>query len=293
MATHQDSRTTMVTFPSHSISASGPPSVLVATSAFGHSLIAEHGQAAILPRLKEAGADGVEIRRELLPEGFDDFEALGEACAEQSLSLVYSAADALWSGDSLASGLMTRLEESRRLGAVAVKFSLGQYPPDASPSSRANAWQRLNERLTPPDMPLLLVENDQTQDGGTVAPLAASLADADAAGCPLFMTFDIGNWHWVGADPLAAAERLGPYVRYLHCKGVVFSQGRPHASVPDTEELKGWQGLMAHFPQGVTRAIEYPLQSPQLQDFTRGQLNRLRELHACVQDPGTPPVIND
>ncbi|SDG45674.1 Xylose isomerase-like TIM barrel [Onishia taeanensis] len=280
MATHQDSRTTMVTFPSHSSAASGPPSVLVAASAFGHALIAEHGQAAILPWLKAAGANGVEVRRELLPEGFDDFEALGEACAEQSLGLIYSAADALWHGDSLAPGLMTRLEESRRLGAAAVKFSLGQYASDASPSPRADAWQRLNQQLEQPKTPLLLVENDQTQDGGTIAPLAATLADAEAAGCPLYMTFDIGNWHWVGADPLAAAERLGPYVRYLHCKGVVFGQGRPHASVPDAEELKGWQGLMAHFPQGVTRAIEYPLQSPQLQDFTRGQLNRLRALHA-------------
>ncbi|MGB8713003.1 MAG: hypothetical protein WCD50_07745, partial [Onishia taeanensis] len=140
----------MVTFPSHSTGTSGPPSVLVAASAFGHALIAEHGQAAILPWLKAAGADGVEIRRELLPEGFDDFEALGEACAEQSLGLIFSAADALWNGDSLSPGLMTRLEESRRLGAAAVKFSLGQYPPNASPSSRTDAWQRLNEQLAHP-----------------------------------------------------------------------------------------------------------------------------------------------
>ncbi|WP_240724924.1 sugar phosphate isomerase/epimerase family protein [Onishia niordana] len=271
-------RASMVPFPSHLSASPDSAAVLVATSAFGHSLIAEHGQAAVLPWLKEAGADGVEIRRELLPDGFDDFEALGRAGADASLGVVYSAADALWHGDSLAPGVMTRLEESRRLGALAVKFSLGHYASDASPASRATAWQQLCEALNGTATPLLLIENDQTAEGGTLAPMAAILADAKAAGCPLYMTFDIGNWQWTGVDPLAAAQALGPYVRYLHCKGVSVERDRLHASVPDDRELAEWRALLAHFPAGVTRAIEYPLQGSPLVDVTREQFNRLRPL---------------
>ena len=277
-ARHLAPHASMVSFPSHGAATAEPPAVLVATSAFGHSLIAEHGQAAVLPWLRQAGADGVEIRRELLPDGFDAFEALARACAEASLSVVYSAADALWNGDGLAPGVMARLEESRRLGALAVKFSLGHYASDASPASHASAWQQLCDALRATATPLLLVENDQTPQGGTIDPLAATLADARAAGCPLYMTFDIGNWRWTGADPLTAAQTLGPYVRYLHCKGVVFTRDTPHASVPTPQALSEWQALLAHFPRGVTRAIEYPLQGPRWVSVTRSQLNRLRDL---------------
>ena len=43
---------------------------------------------------------------------------------------------------------------------------------------------------------------------------------ADGAGLDLGMTFDMGNWHWVGECPLRAAEALASRVRYVHCKGV-------------------------------------------------------------------------
>ena len=249
------------------------PSVLVATSAFGHRMIAQQGQAAMLPCLSNAGADGVEIRRELLPEDFDDFDALGRACDEHGLTVVYSAADELWSGDMLSPSLPARLDEAAALGAVAIKLSLGHYP-----GTSTDTWQRLSALIAASPVAWVMVENDQTRDGGTVAPLLACLEDATGAGCPLHMTFDIGNWHWTGDDPVLAADRLGRFVAYVHCKGIVFGQGRPHASVPDLAEMQAWQQLMSHFPRGVPRAIEYPLQAPELTGFVREQLERLRAL---------------
>ena len=59
----------MVSFPPLLTGAEDTPATLVATSAYGHDAITTHGQAAVLPWLNAAGADGVEIRRERLPAG--------------------------------------------------------------------------------------------------------------------------------------------------------------------------------------------------------------------------------
>ncbi|CAM3578461.1 sugar phosphate isomerase/epimerase family protein [Halomonas lysinitropha] len=265
------SRFQMAPFPSLLSGAADAPAALIATSAYGQDLIAELGQAAVLPWLAAAGADGVEIRRELLPVGFADFSGLGRACAEQGLAVIYSAPEGLWQAGRLAEDLDERLGEAAGLGALAIKVSLGHYPV-----GNRTDWVALRERLTA--APPLLVENDQTLEGGTQEPLAACLEDAAAAGCPLGMTFDIGNWHWTGSDPLAAARRLGPFVRYLHCKGVVRHGGRLKASVPDDEELSAWRELLDHLPAQLPRAIEYPLQGQDLAALTADELARLRRL---------------
>lgn len=251
----------------------GRPALLVATSAYGHDQVARLGQAGLLPWLVEAGADGVEIRRELLPEAFVDFAGLGRACAAAGLTVVYSAADALWQGEIAAPTVAERLTEADALGAIAIKFSLGRYT-----AGDTSVWTELRAILASSEVPLVMVENDQTVEGGTLEPLASCLADAEQAGCPLAMTFDIGNWRWTGSDGVTAAQRLGRHVRYVHCKGIEIRQDRPHACVPREAELDAWQTMMAHFPAGVPRAIEYPLQAADPVGLTRQELGRLAAL---------------
>ena len=251
----------------------GRPSLGVAASAYGHDAILRHGQAGILSWLAEAGADAVEIRRELLPDGFDDFAGLGRACADHGLGVVYSAANALWRGDAPHPDIALRLAEARALGANAAKFSLGLYERGA-----ASAWKAMNRVLGETTVPLVMVENVQTPEGGTLAPLAIFLADAEHAGCPLAMTFDIGNWRWTGEHAMQAARRLGRHVRYVHCKGTQAQGDRLSACVPDDATLAEWQPLMAQFPHGIPRAIEYPLQGSDLIALTRQQLERLASL---------------
>ncbi len=246
------------------------PAQLIATSAYGHAAIAAHGQQGVLPWLAAAGATGVEIRRELLPAGFDAFAALGKACARQRLSVVYSTADELWQDDAPAVTLDKRLAEAAALGARAIKFSLGNYR-----HGPAEAWTTLRAALAAVPVAQVMVENDQTPQGGTLEPLATCLHDAEQADCPLTMTFDIGNWAWTGGDAEDAASRLGRYVRYVHCKGVAWRDGQPHAAVPSAEELHDWRALFAAFPTSVPRAIEYPLQGEDLVAVSRDELARL------------------
>lgn len=267
----QFSRSRMVSFPLLLSGTSDAPATLVATSAYGHEAIAAHDHTAVLSWLAAAGADGVEIRRELLPPDFADFIGLGQACADLGLAIVYSAPERLWEVDQFATYLDKQLIEATALGAVAVKIPMGHYPGGSQVD-----WAALRERLAA--APPLLIENDQTLEGGTLEPLAACFEDAASAGCPLGMTFDIGNWLWTGNDPLAAAKRLGPFVRYLHCKGVVCDQEHLRASVPDDGELAAWCTLLTHLPTQVPRTIEYPLQGQDLAAITAEQLARLRHL---------------
>lgn len=265
------SRSRMVSFPQLLSGTSDVPATFVATSAYGHEAIAAHGHTAVLSWLAAAGADGVEIRRELLPAGFADFVGLGRACADLGLAIVYSAPERLWEVDQFAPYLDKQMIEATALGAVAVKIPMGHYPGGSQVD-----WVALRARLAA--APPLLIENDQTAEGGTLGPLSGCLEDAASAGCPLGMTFDIGNWHWTGNDTLAAAQRLGPFVRYLHCKGVVCDQGHLRACVPNDGELAVWHTLLAHLPTQVPRAIEYPLQGQDLTTITAEQLARLRHL---------------
>ena len=82
------------------------------------------------------------------------------------------------------------------------------------------------------------------------------------------MTFDMGNWRWNGVDPELAARTLAPHVRYVHCKGVREDKGKLKA-VPLQAQDSDWQQLMAHFPKGILRAIEFPLVGSDLEEVTR------------------------
>ena len=114
----------------------------------------------------------------------------------------------------------------------------------------------------------LLVENDQTAHGGALAAMARFLAAAREAGLPVGLTFDIGNWRWVGEDAQQAARLLAPYVRYVHCKAVQEDGGRLSACAV-SEADPAWRAVFAHFAPGVQRAIEFPLEGADLVAETR------------------------
>lgn len=261
----------MVSFPLLLSGASDASATLVAISAYDQSTVTAHGYSTILSWLTLAGADGVEIRRELLPVGFEDFIGLGRTCADLDLAVIYSAPERLWEVDRFAADLDKQIVEAAALGAVAIKVPMGHYPGENQVD-----WVALSERLAA--APPLLIENDQTPEGGTLEPLAACLEDASSAGCPLGMTFDMGNWLWTSTDPLEAARRLGPFIRYLHCKGVVSDHGQLEASVPDERELSALHSLLTYLPAQLPRAIEYPLRGENLLAITAEQLTRLRHL---------------
>lgn len=254
-----------------------PPEIAITTSAFGADGVRTQGQAVWLDLIAAAGASHVEIRAELFTEA-PDFAALGAAIRAAGLGCVYSVPLELWpeTDAALSPRLPEALAEARLLGADTLKVSLGHY--------RAAAELAALAPLLTDAGPQLLVENDQTAQGGRIEPLRAFIQAARAAQLPVGLTFDVGNWRWQDEDPLQAARLLGPDVRYLHCKAVRRRAGGLHAVPPEAADLLAWQGLMTYFPRGLRRAIEFPLMGADLLAETRRQVAALRTLDGHAQE---------
>jgi len=122
----------------------------------------------------------------------------------------------------------------------------------------------------------LLVENDQTLHGGRIEPMQRFFTEVERLGLPVKMTFDIGNWQWQDQSALTAARLLGRHVDYLHCKAVARRpDGKLVALPPGATDLHLWEQLLKHMTQGITRAVEFPLQGDDLIDVTAQQVATL------------------
>ena len=259
------------------------PEVFVSLSSFGTTEVRRHGQLGFAALCADAGADGVEVRGELLSEASavsSELHALGGLARERGLSLVYSSPDGLWTdtGQFDDSALLRALEHAQDLGAPRLKMSIGAYnPTDTAGMARMAHLLAILPAHSPTKKPVeLVVENDQTLGAGTLPPLQAFFTAMQTVGLPsseqpLGMTFDMGNWHWTGEDPLLAAQLLASRVVYVHCKGV---QRQPHqwVAVPMAASTAPWRTLLRALPAAVPRAIEYPLQGDDLLSVTRVQV---------------------
>ena len=244
--------------------------VLISLSSFGAAEVRRHGQLWFTRLAREAGADGVEVRGELLVDAASELPAIRRAMEEWGAPVVYSSPEPLWGTDGSPdfAAVQRALDAARLLGAKRLKISSGELAGAAAADIR-----RLAEAVAGIE---LLIENDQTPGAGTLDALQAFFAAADAAATPLGMTFDMGNWHWMGEEPLAAARALGPRVRYVHCKGVQ-RQPRRWVAVPVADSAAPWRALLRAMPRGLPWAIEYPLVGDDLLATTRAEIRQLRE----------------
>ena len=262
----------------------GAPPILISLTAFGAAEVRRHGQLWFTRLSHQAGADGIEVRSELLVDAASELPAVAAYVRETGLRVVYSSADPLWNADGTlnTAALDTALTASHALGAPRLKMAIGGFdaPSNATLTELKNRLQAAKIEL--------VIENDQTLDAGTLPALQEFFDSANAQGLFLGMTFDMGNWHWTGECPLQAAAALAPQVRYVHCKGV---QRLPHrwVAVPLAESSAPWRAVLRALPANVPWAIEYPLIGDDLLAVTRREIDQLRSVAADMAGRcGTP-----
>ncbi|GAB3626507.1 hypothetical protein PTE30175_00357 [Pandoraea terrae] len=253
--------------------------ILISLTAFGAAEVMRHGQLYFTHLSHAAGANGVEVRAELLRDPATELPAIADAARELGLSLVYSSPRGLWRPDGTldTAALDEAIRHAKTLGASRFKMSIGGFQ-----RASAATLGELRERLVAQSAELV-IENDQTARAGTIGVLRRFFAAAALAGLSPGMTFDMGNWHFVGEDPLVAAEVFGSRVVYLHCKGV---QRLPHKwiAVPLADSLAPYRTIAQHMPPDVPWAIEYPLVGDDLHEVTAAQIQALRRLSAECRD---------
>lgn len=244
--------------------------IIVVTAAYGNDHVkALGGQSAVLPFIAGSGADGVEIRRELFSA--DELNRTAELAADierRGLLVCYSAPEALFAADgALNPHLSDLLQEAQTLNALWLKLSLGHF-------THHHGTETLRDILRESGM-ALVVENDQT-DCGQLAPMQRFKAACRVNQLPITLTFDMGNWLWVGDSPEEAARHLAPAVSYIHVKAA-----EPHHShfraVPPDEASGRWLALLDNLPADAPRGIEFPLTGHDLTAVTRRYVNLLRE----------------
>ncbi|MDM0013037.1 glutamine ABC transporter ATP-binding protein [Variovorax sp. J22P168] len=242
-------------------------SVLISLSSFGAAETGRHGQLWCAQLARAAGADSVEVRGELLRDAATELPPMA------GLASVYSSPEGLWAeGGWLDSAALKRgIAAATTLGAQRLKMSIGAFGPGSHGSLWGLKVQLAETRVE------LVIENDQTVAAGSLPAMLAFFDAADRAGLDLGMTFDMGNWHWLGECPLRAAEALARRVRYVHCKGVQRLPAK-WVAVPLADSVAPWRAVLRALPGDVPRAIEYPLVGDDLMAVTRDQVALLRSL---------------
>lgn len=225
--------------------------IFVVTAAYGYEHIqAAGGQKALLPVIAKSGADGVEIRRELFTS--TDLLALAElglAIEHAGLQACYSAPEPLFieNGD-LNPQLPQLLQEAKDLKSLWLKVSLGHF-------GRPDQLNTLRDWLASSDM-ALVVENDQTPCG-RLQPMLRFKEICQQFELPVKLTFDMGNWLWVGDSPEEAAYQLVNSVGYIHVKAALPHKESFRAVPPDNADSR-WLKLLTMLPADVPRGIEFP-----------------------------------
>ena len=244
--------------------------IMVVTAAYGADQVRQAGgQRAMLPVIAGAGADGVEIRRELFSsDELMALPALGESIELLGLLACYSAPAPLFMPDgTLNPDLPRYLSEASTLNALWLKVSLGHF-------SDKQPLEALRVLLDESGM-TLVVENDQT-DCGQLAPMQRFKAACRDMALPVTLTFDMGNWLWVGDSPEEAARHLASAVSYIHVKAAVPHKENFRAVAPDQTDSR-WRDLLNQLPADAPRGIEFPLEGTDLTAVTRHYVNLLRE----------------
>lgn len=244
--------------------------VIVVTAAYGREQIAAlGGQQAVVPIVAAAGAEGIEIRRELFsPQEIETLSALGNSIAEARLVAFYSVPEALFTETgALNPNLEQHFAEAEQLNAQVLKYSLGHY-------TRGFDCTQLREKLAAHAVHLV-VENDQT-GCGTLSALENYFHDCGESRIGGGMAFDMGNWLWVGDDPINAAQALARQVSYIHVKAAKkTASGWQAVALDDADNL--WRETLALLPDHVPRGIEFPLEGDDLVAVTRHYVDLLRK----------------
>ena len=257
--------------------------VLISLSSFGAAEVRRHGQWWFSQLSFEAGAEGVEVRSELITDELHELAAIRQLASDEGKALVYSCALPLWApqGELDTAALNRAIQATLTLGASRLKMSIGGFNP--SSIATLNTAQAMLKGL-PFD---LVIENDQSASAGSLPALQYFWASARTHTFPVHMTFDLGNWHWAGECPLQAALALSRHVAYVHCKGVQRLPPR-WVAVPLTESSAPWRAVLRALPVGTPWAIEYPLIGDDLLQVTRAEIAQLRNC-ATLHQRCTPP----
>lgn len=244
--------------------------VIIPLNAYSNERMTIKEHEVFIEAAAKAGAYGVEIRRELLPETGIALQDIRRAVESHCLISVYSAPIEMWKEDGSFNkeSIMDVLFEAAELGVQSVKLSLGHFQQH---SSLIDCKCFFNQHL---GSIKLLVENDQTLHGGNIKRLVNFFENASTQGIPVSMTFDIGNWRYTGENVNQAKEQLKKHVVYLHLKHVVETEDGLETLPLPFDGNAQWKQIIKNFSEDLPAALEFPIHD---KDLTKVYIDLLKD----------------
>ena len=244
--------------------------VFICANAFGPTFVKHHGHATAANLAARAGAAGLEVRQELMTKADYPLDSLTQVFNQLDLECTFSAKAHVWNYEHCdVEGLLGALDIAETLGARLLKVGIGALPtdPSLSKSELLTVAARLKDSRVH-----LVIENDQTPEGGDIKVMETALALLADAGIEAGLTFDTGNWYWVGENPIDAARQLGSRVDYVHCKSIDLVNDQPRVCQPRAPHLAAWSTLWTAFKPNTLRSIEFPLAQEDSVDLNHNAL---------------------
>lgn len=209
----------------------------------------------LVDRIADLNADGIEIRREYFKNTDREIKELAPAIKQKGLLVNYSVPDNIFDeAGKFNQKLPKYYEEARRLGAQKIKFSTGNFYQYHNDLKEDLSILPLAEIQT-------TIENDQTPIGGNPDTVYDFLMAARKAGFnSINCTFDVGNLAFTGFDPNLSAQKLAPFVTYIHLKNPMLTK---EGQMQNTDSLdKGmfnWRAIIRYLPKDAQCAFEFAM----------------------------------
>lgn len=145
-------------------------------------------QTALMQRVADLGADGIEVRREYFRDLPYETAAIGRLAQQLGLTVNYSVPDDVFTATGAFNPqLATYFSEGQTMGISKIKFNTGHF-------DRFTGDLTAELSALPLDQIEMNVENDQTTVSGTVPAITAFLKAAQqATPANIGYVYDLGN----------------------------------------------------------------------------------------------------
>ncbi|WP_288488603.1 sugar phosphate isomerase/epimerase [uncultured Limosilactobacillus sp.] len=212
-------------------------------------------QVELVDRVKELGADGIEVRREYFTEFNEELIKTAEKAHQNNMIINYSVPDVIFENDgSINTKLKQYFDEGKLMGIDKIKFNVGHF--DKYQGNLVEDFQNL-----PLAEIKMNVENDQTPTSGTPEAITAFIEASRKAGLnSIGYVYDLGNWAFTGFDAIEAAKALSKYCDYIHLKNSMLNSNGKMITTSDLNQgMLNWRIITKYLPKDVQFALEYPM----------------------------------
>ena len=145
------------------------------------------------------GFNSIEVRREYFKNIDSEVEAIAKYSKERKITILYSVPEVIFlENGELNPNIEHYFTEACNLHATHVKMTIGNYQ---------NKEKLQNLKIINEQPFNFTVENDQTEQSGTINNILKFLTEAKQSGINIGYTYDLGNFRYVGRVKLLEQKR--------------------------------------------------------------------------------------